>query len=101
MGGVSDLKILDLDNNRTFYKVEIFRSQSRTNCHCVLECNNVNLHSAKFVVLFYGFVSDSVQGSLIAVCIGRSLQCGFSYNAVTWLQWSCLLRLRLKMRGGR
>lgn len=93
--------MLDLENNRTFYKVEILRSQSRTNCHCVLECNNVNLHSAKFVVLFYGFVSDSVQGSLIAVCIGRSLQCGFSYNAVTWLQWSGLLRLSLKMRGGR
>jgi hypothetical protein len=33
--------------------------------------------------LYYEFVSDSLQG-LIVIGIGRALQSGFSYDAVTW-----------------
>ena len=60
----------------------------------------MNLNGVKFVVLYYGLVSDFVQGSLVAVCVGRALQCGVSCNAVTWLRWLCLLRLQLKITGG-
>lgn len=40
----------------------------------------MDLHSEKFVVLYYRFILEFVQGSLIALCIARALQCGFSYN---------------------
>lgn len=43
----------------------------------------MDLHSEKFVVLYYRFVLDFVQGSLLLYAFRGPYQCGFSYNAVT------------------